>query len=126
MLYSNFIFCSNLEGILKVTPEVKEVAQSLIDHLKYNVKDLNPTQFYYMLAKSGLYDAMEVLLPALKTENLTKYAEYKAYLNGARYYSFAKAYSVYLDIKPKLLVVDNSLDYTQSDLITKWNEASTI
>ena len=75
------------------------------------------------LADSGLNDAIDTLLPPLKTENLTKYSMYKSYLNGARYYEFSKAYHMYLDIKAKILVVDENLDFTLEQLKTLWIEA---
>ena len=90
------------------------------------MKDLLPTQFYYLLAKSGLDDAIDVLLPTLKTENLAKYSMYKSYLDGVRYYEFSKAYHMYLDIKAKILAVDSSLDFTLEQLKTLWLEASTV
>lgn len=90
------------------------------------MKDLIPTQFYYLLAKSGLDDAIDTLLPPLKTENLAKYSMYKSYLNGARIYEFSKAFEMYKDIKAKILAVDSSLDFTVSQLKTLWLEASQV
>ena len=100
-----------------------EQAQSVIDRMYYVMADLIPTQFYFLLAKSGLDNAIDTLLPPLKTENLAKYSMYKSYLNGARYYEFSKAYHMYLDIKTKILVVDSNLDFTLEQLKTLWTEA---
>jgi hypothetical protein len=72
--------------------------------------------FYYLLANSGLDDAIDVLLPPLRTENLAKYSMYKSYLNGARFYEFSKTYHMYLDIKEKILVVNQLLCYLRKTL----------
>ena len=111
VLYSNFIFPTQQGTDVLVSPVHKTSAQALIDKTYYGMKDLVPTQFYYLLANSGLDDAIDVLLPPLRTENLSKYSMYKSYLNGARFYEFSKAYHMYLDIKAKILAVDSSLDF---------------
>ena len=125
VLYSNFIFPTQ-EGVdVLISPTQIISAQVLIDKTYYGMKDLIPTQFYYLLANSGLDDAIDVLLPPLRTENLAKYSMYKSYLNGARFYEFSKAYHMYLDIKVKILAVNPLLDYTLEQLKTLWLEAST-
>ena len=91
----------------------------------FNMPDLLPTQFYFLLAKSGLDTAIDTLLTSLQSEDLNKYAMYKSYLNGARFYEFSKAYHMYLDIKVKILAVNPLLDYTLEQLKTLWLEAST-
>ena len=126
VLYSNFIFPTQQGVDVLISPIHKISAQALIDETYYGMKDLLPTQFYYLLAKSGLDDAIDTLLPPLKTENLTKYSMYKSYLNGARFYEFSKAYHMYLDIKAKTLAVDSSLDFNIDQLKTLWLEASTV
>ena len=126
VLYSNFIFPTQQEVDVLISPIQKISAQALIDKTYYGMKDLIPTQFYYLLAKSGLGDAIDTLLPPLKTENLTKYSIYKSYLNGARYYEFSKAYHMYLDIKAKILIVDENLDFTLEQLKTLWTEAKEV
>lgn len=124
LLYNNFIFPINNSGILYVKPEKYVSAQALLDKHYYGMKDLLPTQFYYLLAKSGLDEVIDVLLPALKVEDLIKYSNYKSYLNGARYYEFSKAYMMYLDIKEKILVVNPDLNYNIDQLKLLWTEAS--
>lgn len=126
VLYSNFIFPSQQGIDVLISPIQKISAQALIDKTYYGMKDLMPTQFYYLLANSGLDDAIDTLLPPLKTENLTKYSMYKSYLNGSRFYEFSKAYHMYLDIKAKILAVDSSLDFNIDQLKTLWLEASTV
>lgn len=126
VLYSNFIFPTQQGTDVLVSPVHKTSAQALIDKTYYGMKDLVPTQFYYLLANSGLDDAIDVLLPPLRTENLSKYSMYKSYLNGARFYEFSKAYHMYLDIKVKILAVNPLLDYTLEQLKTLWLEASAV
>ena len=126
VLYSNFIFPTQQGTDVLVSPVHKTSAQALIDKTYYGMKDLVPTQFYYLLANSGLDDAIDVLLPPLRTENLAKYSMYKSYLNGARFYEFSKAYHMYLDIKAKILAVNPLLDYTLEQLKTLWLEASQV
>lgn len=101
-------------------------AQRLLDKLYYGVTDLLPVQFHFMLAKSGLDNAMNSLLNALQSVDIEKYAMYKAYLNGARYYEFAKTYAMYEDIKVKLIEIDTALDYNLNQLKTMWIEASNV
>lgn len=126
VLYSNFIFPAQQGTDVLVSPVHKTSAQALIDKTYYGMKDLIPTQFYYLLANSGLDDAIDVLLPPLRTENLTKYSMYKSYLNGASFYEFSKAYHMYLDLKAKMLAVNPLLDYTLEQLKTLWLEASQV
>lgn len=47
-----------------------------------------------------------------------------ACLSGARYYEFSKAYAMYEDIKSKILLVDQSLNFTLEELKELWIEAS--
>ena len=103
-----------------------EQAQSVIDRMYYGMPDLLSVQFYFLLAKSGLDIAINTLLPPLKDEDLNKYAMYKAYLSGARYYEFSKALAMYTDIKDKILLVDSTLDFTVEQLKDMWKEASKV
>lgn len=124
LLYSNFIFPKIEAGKIYVTADRKSDAQSLIDKTYYNVNNLIPSQFYYLLAKTGLDDAIKILLPPLKSADINKYSIYKSYLYGARYYEFSKAYAMYEDIKSKILLVDQSLNFTLEELKELWIEAS--
>lgn len=103
-----------------------EQVQSVIDRMYYGMADLIPTQFYFLLAKSGLDVAINTLLTSLQTEDLNKYAMYKAYLSGARYYEFSKALAMYTDIKDKILLVDDTLDFTEQQLKDMWTEAKEV
>ncbi len=103
-----------------------EQAQFVIDRMYYKMPDLMPVQFYFLLAKSGLDNAINTLLTPLQSEDLNKYAMYKAYLTGARYYEFSKALAMYTDIKDKILLVDSALDFTVEQLKEMWIEASQI
>lgn len=126
LLYSNFIFPNIINNEFFVLEGMLEDAQMLLDKNYYQVEDITPSQFYYLLATTGLDDAIDVLLPPLRIENIAKYSRYKSYLQGARFYEFSKAYALYLDIKPKILVVNPLLDYSLEQLKTLWLEASTI
>ena len=101
-------------------------AQTLVDKMYFKMPDLLPTQFYFLLAKSGLDNAINTLLTPLQSEDLNKYAMYRAYLSGARYYEFSKALAMYTDIKDKILLVDESLDFTIEQLKELWVEAKAI
>ena len=101
-------------------------AQAIIDRMYYKMPDLLPTQFYFLLAKSGLDNAINTLLTPSQSEDLNKYAMYKAYLTSARYYEFSKALAMYTDIKDKILLVDLTLDFTVEQLKEMWVEASKI
>lgn len=126
LLYSNFIFAETNGTAVYVNTDKFSDAQYLIDKLHYGVSELTPNQFYYLLAKTGLDDAIETLLPPLKLEDINKYSRYKAYLYGAKSYEFSKAYTLYLDIKAKILAVNSSLDFTVNELKTVWEEASSV
>lgn len=123
LLYTNFIFPKVIDNKFYVSSDRKEDAQSILDKDYYKVKDLTPNQFYFLLAKSGLDDAIKVLLPPLRLENITKYSKYKSCLYGARIYEFSKAYTMYEDIKPKILNINSNLNYTIDELKALWNEA---
>lgn len=45
---------------------------------------------------------------------------------GARYYEFSKALAMYTDIKDKILLVDESLDFTIEQLKEMWVEAKAV
>lgn len=126
LLFSNFIFARSDENGFYVSIEKLKDAQALIDKTYYGVPDLIPAQFYFLLAKSGLDNAIQQLLPPLKEENIVKYSLYKSYLYGARYYEFSKALDMYADIKPKILLINNELDFTVNQLKDLWIESSTI
>lgn len=126
LLYSNFIFPKTENNTLSVTPDKYVDAQALIDKTYYGMVDLIPAQFYYLLAKSGLDDAIQTLLPPLRIENIQKYSKYKSYLYGARFYEFSKAIEMYSDIKVKILAVNPDLDFTVAELKTLWLEASQV
>jgi len=106
-----------------------EKAQRLLDDFvlrRDTLPNLWPVQFNYMLAKSGLDIAMNSLLDALQDVDIEKYAMYKAYLNGARYYEFAKTYTMYEEIKVKLIEINTALDFSLEQLKTMWIEASNV
>ena len=103
-----------------------EQAQSVIDRMYYGMADLIPTQFYFLLAKSGLDVAINTLLTSLQSEDLNEYAMYKPYLSGARHYEFSKALAMYTDIKDKILLVDDTLDFTEQQLKDMWIEAKAV
>lgn len=123
LLYSNFIFPKLENNKVFVSSDRKEDAQSILDREYYQVEDLNQNQFYFLLAKTGLDEAIKILLPPLRSENIDKYSQYKSYLYGAKVYEFSKSYLIYEDIKPKLLNIDSSLNYTVEELKTLWKEA---
>ena len=125
-MYSNFIFPKVEEGKLLVSQQEIEVAQSIVDKVVYDMPSLIPVQFYFLLSKTSLDQAIEFLLPPLKEENLMKYSMYKSYLTGARYYEFSKTYAMYLDILPKLVGINPSLSFTLEQLKTLWLEASQV
>ena len=85
--------------------------------------DLTPVQFHYMLNKSGLSDAIALLLPALKGEDNERWSIYKAYLEQARSYEFDKAYTMLDAIKDKFLMVNENLNLTYSHLKEMWLDA---
>lgn len=51
---------------------------------------------------------------------------HKAYLSGARYYEFSKALAMYTDIKDKILLVDDTLNFTQQQLKDMWAEVKAV
>lgn len=112
-------------GDLKVATVQSGKAQAIIGDLAEQMPDLLSVQFHFMLNKYGFDGAIAQLLPALKTEDLDKYAMYKAYLEQARFYEFEKTLVMFNDIKSKFVAVDESLDFTLEQLKSMWLEAST-
>lgn len=123
---NNIVAFQRNEGIYLLLKRQEQEAQCLLDKQYYGVNDLLPVQFHFMLAKSGLDNAMNSLLNTLQSVDIEKYAMYKAYLNGARYYEFAKTYAMYEEIKVKLIEIDTALDYNLNQLKTMWIEASNV
>lgn len=105
--------------------QVSRVQQE-IDRLANQMPDLLPVQFHFMLNKYGFDNVIAQLLPALKTEDLDKYAMYKAYLEQARFYEFEKTLLMFNDIKSKFVAVNESLNFTLEQLKTMWLEASQV
>ena len=101
-----------------------EQAQSVIDRMYYGMPDLLPTQFYFLLAKSGLDTVIDTLLTSLQSEDLDKYATYKAYLNGARFYEFDKAISMLTQAAPVITQTYPDLDLSIPTLKALWLEAA--
>lgn len=99
-------------------------AQSVINRMYYGMPDLLPTQFYFLLAKSGLDTAIDTLLTSLQSEDLDKYATYKAYLNGARYYEFDKAIAMLTQAEPIITQAYPDLDLSIPTLKALWLEAA--
>ena len=86
--------------------------------------DLLSAQFYFLLAKSGLDTAIDTLLTSLKSEDLNKYATYKAYLTGARYYEFSKAIAMLTQAGPIIAQAYPDLDLSIPTLKALWLEAA--
>lgn len=106
-----------------------EKAQHLIDlhmQVKNSIPNLLPVQFYYLLGKTGLDKALNQFLDNLHAVDVEKYAMYKAYLSGARFYEFSKALAMYTEIKPHLLAINGQLDFTEAQLKVIWKESSQI
>ena len=125
-LLQRFILAKIENGDLKVADFQSGKAQQIIDDLANQIPDLLPVQFHHMLNKYGFDDAIAILLPTLKTEDLEKYAMYKAYLEQSRFYEFEKTLVMFNDIKAKVIAVDESLDFTLEQLKNMWKEASNI
>ncbi|WP_151765759.1 hypothetical protein [Acinetobacter colistiniresistens] len=89
-------------------------------------KVLLPVQFYFLLAKCGLDQVLNPLLEAVKSVDNEKYAMYKAYLNGARYYEFSKAIGLYTELKDKILALNPELDFSEEQLKVLWSEAGQV
>ena len=125
-LMRNGILAKIQNDAITLNPSKIDEAQTLVDKMYFKMPDLLPAQFYWLLAKSGLDVAINTLLPPLKDEDLNKYAMYKAYLTGARYYEFSKALAMYTDIKDKILLVDDTLGFTEQQLKDMWIEAQMV
>jgi hypothetical protein len=101
-----------------------EQAQSVIGRMYYSMPNLLPTQFYFLLAKSGLDTAIDALLTSLQSEDLDKYATYKAYLNGARFYEFDKAIAMLTQAGPIIAQAYPGLDLSIPTLKSLWLQAA--
>ena len=126
LLSSLGIFSKVVGDELQVLSFQAVKAQSIIDDLANQMPDLLPVQFHFMLNKYGFDNVIAQLLPALKTEDLDKYAMYKAYLEQARFYEFEKTLAMFNDIKSKFVAVNESLDFTLEQLKSMWIEASRV
>lgn len=104
----------NNKDIEKVDRVLKEVI----------VPNLLPAQFYWLLAKAGLEPAIEILLENLKQTDENKYAMYKGFLAGARYYEFNKALGMLEQAKPVIEQAYPELDLSVPTLKALWLQAA--
>ena len=123
LLRNKFLAAVRNDQIVIISGKVEQ-AQSVIDRMYYGMVDLLPTQFYFLLAKSGLDTAIDTLLTSLQSEDLNKYATYKAYLNGARYYEFSKAIAMLTQAAPVITQAYPDLDLSIPTLKALWLEAA--
>jgi hypothetical protein len=126
LLTGQGIFSKVVGNDLQVLSFQVSSAQQQIDRLAEQMPDLLPVQFHFMLNKYGFDGAIASLLPALKTEDLDKYAMYKAYLEQARFYEFEKTLVMFTEIQDKFAAVDESLNFTLEQLKSMWIEASRV
>ena len=123
-LMRNGILAKIQNDAITLKPSKIDEAQTLVDKMYFNIPDLLPTQFYFLLAKSGLDTAIDTLLTSLQSEDLNKYATYKAYLNGARYYEFSKALAMLTQAEPIITQAYPDLDLSIPTLKSLWLEAA--
>ena len=123
-LTRNGIFAKIQNDAITLKPSKIDEAQTLVNKMYFNMPDLLPTQFYFLLAKSGLDTAIDTLLTSLQSEDLNKYATYKAYLNGARYYEFSKAIAMLTQAEPIITQAYPDLDLSIPTLKSLWLEAA--
>lgn len=123
-LMRNGIFATVQDDTIVLKLNKVDEAQTLIDKMYFKMPDLLPTQFYFLLAKSGLDTAIDTLLTSLQSEDLDKYATYKAYLNGARFYEFDKAIAMLAQAAPIITQAYPDLDLSIPTLKAIWLEAS--
>ena len=110
-LKQKFIIAKIEGGDLKVATVQSDKAQAIIDTLANQMPDLLPVQFHFMLNKYGFDDVIASLLPALKTEDLEKYA---MYIEQARYYGIKNKTSVmFEEIRDKFSEFNKDLNSTQ-------------
>ena len=125
-LKQRFILAKIENGDLKVADFQSGKAQAIIDDLASRMPDLVPVQFHFMLNKYGFDGAIAQLLPALKTEDINKYAMYKAYLEQVRYYEFQKSLVMFEEIRDKFSEFNEDLNFSTEQLRDMWIEASKI
>lgn len=123
-LMRNGIFAKIQNDAITLNPSKIDEAQTLVDKMYFKMPDLLPTQFYFLLAKSGLDTAIDTLLTSLQGVDLDKYATYKAYLNGARYYEFDKALTMLTQAAPIITQAYPDLDLSIPTLKALWLEAA--
>ncbi len=123
-LMRNGIFAKVQDNDIVLKPSKIDEAQTLVDKMYFNMPDLLPTQFYFLLAKSGLDTAIDTLLTSLQSEDLDKYATYKAYLTGARFYEFSKAIAMLTQAEPIIAQAYPDLDLSIPTLKALWLEAA--
>ena len=123
-LMCNGIFVKVQDNAIILNPSKLDEAQTLVDKMYFKMPDLPPTQFYFLLAKSGLDTVIDTLLTSLQSEDLDKYATYKAYLNGARFYEFDKAIEMLTQAAPVITQAYPDLDLSIPILKSLWLEAA--
>ena len=123
-LMRNGILAKIQNDAITLKPSKIDEAQTLVDKMYFNMPDLLPTQFYWLLATTGLEQVIDTLLENLRQTDLQKYAMYQGFLKGARYYEFSKAIAILTQAEPIIAQAYPDLDLSIPTLKSLWLEAA--
>lgn len=107
-----------VEGQIEIDRSNLQKVDKIINEII--IPNLLPAQFYWLLARAGLEPAIQTLLETLKTADPDKYAAYKAFLTGARFYEFKKALNMFSQAAPVLTQAYPDLDLSVPTLKALW------
>ena len=123
-LMRNGIFAKIQNDAITLKPSKIDEAQTLVDKMYFNMPDLLPAQFYWLLATVGLEQVIDTLLENLKQTDPQKYAMYQGFLKGARFYEFSKAIAMLTQAGPIIAQAYPDLDLSIPTLKALWLEAA--
>ena len=123
-LMRNGILAKIQNDAITLNPSKIDEAQTLVDKMYFNMPDLLPAQFYWLLATAGLEQVIDTLLENLRQTDLQKYAMYQGFLKGARYYEFSKAIAMLTQAEPIIAQAYPDLDLSIPTLKALWLEAA--
>lgn len=97
--------------------------QELVDTFIKPMPNLNPRRFAYLMIVTGIRDALNAVLPAIKQQDLQLYATIRSKLDYCEFYVYDEAIQMLDLVKHLLLTANPQLNLEISYLRVMWEEA---
>lgn len=117
-------FLYELDGKFVASDEA--AIQAIIDDFEMPLPNLTPREFKYLLAATGIKQAVDILLPALYETDREVYARIYSQLEGARYYEWTKTVAMKDYLALQLQAINPDLNLDTENLKVLWAMAYAI